>query len=297
MDEENVKESRLLLRRIQDHIFQAHTAFGVEHETLNFVDVIHHPANNLPDLNYVTPRRNTAWVSAKYIQQGLDRLAALGRESRVQYIEGLYPPPFAKILRGLGLQAERETPFMVYSLAGVNKVVPPPLPKPTAPIGVRLEVVTDQTGVEMWWYVWRNAYYDVFTLGVEPLAVGRDMAAHRLGQEIDVLMYRHNLPVGVARLSIQQSLKSAHIVALALLREARTPQLMKLLLVAAMRAALARSANLIFAPGENEEDRALDRELGFIDIGSMVCYAARSENVYEVQKHDVLAQPVLALRR
>ena len=82
--------------------------------------------------------------------------------------------------------------------------------------------------------------------------------------------------------------QSAHVVALALLHEVRTPQLTKLLLTAAMRAALARGCNLIFAPGETEADRALNRELGFVDVGSMVCYAAHSENVNEVSAHDIL---------
>ncbi len=297
MDEGSVKESRQILRAIQDHLFQAHKAFGVEHETVGFVDVIHHPANRLPDLNYVTPRRNMAWVSGKHVQDGLDRLRSYDRDPRVEYIEGLFPPQFAKVLRDLGLQVESETPFMVYPVGGLNGVVPRPLPKPRSPSGVKLELVKDQSGIEMWWYVWRNAYYDVLTLGVEPLAVGRDLAAHRLGQQVDILMTKHNLPVGVVRLSVQTATTSAHVVALALLREERTPQLTKLLLVAAMRAALAQGCTLIFAPGESEEDRALNRKLGFIDIGSMVSYATRSEQVNEVQELDRLVQPVLALRR
>jgi len=298
MDDSAIKETRLVLRRIQDHLFQAHAGFGAEHESVGLVDVIHHPTNKLPDLNYVTPRRNTAWVSGKYVQEGLDHLKALDRAPRVQYIEGLYPPLFAKTLRDLGLEAEAETPLMAFSLAGLNNAgPPPPLPKPTPPSAVRLELVTDQHGIELWWYVWRNAYYDVMTLGVEPLTVGRDMAATRLGQEIDILLHRHNFPVGVIRLGVQMTTQSAHVVALALLHEVRTPQMTQLLLIAAMRAALARGCNLIFAPGETEADRVLNRELGFVDVGSMVCYAAPSENVNEVVVHDILVQPVLALRR
>ena len=297
MDNSSVKESRQLLRRIQDHLFQAHAAFGVEHETIGFIDVIHHPTNTLPDLNYVTPRRNTAWVSGQFVEQGLDHLRSLKRQPRVQYIEGLYPPLFAKTLRDLGLYVERETPLMIYAPGGLNNTTPPPPTAPPVPSDARLELVTDQRGLELWWYVWRNAYYDVLTLGVEPLAVGRDMAALRLGQQLDVMLYRHNFPVGVIRLGVQTNNKSAHVVALALMREARSPQLTKLLLTAAMRAALARGCTLIFAPGETEEDRVLNRELGFIDVGSMVCYAARSEDVNEVDEHDILVQPILALRK
>ena len=59
-DDSAIKETRLILRRIQDHLFQAHAAFGAEHQTVGLVDVLHHPTSRLPDLNYVTPRRNTA---------------------------------------------------------------------------------------------------------------------------------------------------------------------------------------------------------------------------------------------
>jgi hypothetical protein len=112
-----------------------------------------------------------------------------------------------------------------------------------------------------------------------------------------VLLYQHNFPVGVVQVSLQTMTKTAHISALALLGESQSPQLTRLLLAAAIRAAQARGCTLIFAPGETEDDRQLKRELGFIDVGSMVCYAARSENENEVQAHDILVQPVLALRR
>lgn len=297
MDDSTVKESRQVLRRIQDHLFQSHSTAGVQRETINFVDVIYHPVSALPEINYVTPRRNTAWVSGVYIQQGLDRLAELERRPRVQYIEGLYPPLFAKTLRELGLQVESEMPLMVYRPGGLLNHTPQPPLKPSTPPSVRLELVSDQHGVEVWWYVWRNAFYGVHTAGVEPLAVGRDVASLRLGQQIEVLLYQHNFPVGVVQVSMQSLTKTAQVTALALLPEARSPQLTKLLIAAAIRAAQARGCTLIFAPGENEGDRQLKRELGFIDVGSLVCYAARSDNMDEDQMHDFLVQPVLALRR
>ncbi len=297
MDDSAVKESRQVLRRIQDHLFHAQAAAGVQHETVSFVDVIHHPTSTLPEWNYVTPRRNTAWVSGAYIQQGLDRLGELGRRPRVQYIEGLFPPLFAKTLHELGLQVECEMPLMVYRPGGLLNHTPSPPLKPPTPPSVRLELVSDQRGVEIWWYVWRNAFYDVLTVGGEPLAVGRDVASLRLGQQIEVLLYQHNFPVGVVQISMQIKTKSAQVTALALLPEARSPQLSKLLLAAAIRAAQARGCSLIFAPGEDENDRQLKRELGFIDVGSMVCYAARSETTNEDHAHDILVQSVLALRR
>jgi hypothetical protein len=297
MDDAAVKESRQLLRRIQDHLFQAHSAFGVEHESAGFVDVIHHPENRLPDLNYVTPRRNTAFVSGKYVQQGLDRLRELNRLPRVEYIEGIYPPMFSQVLGQLGLQVERDTALMVYSVGGLSGYKVPPLRKPRTPASIQIELTMDERGVEFWRQAWRNPAYDVLSLGVEPLALGANAATEKSGQEIDVLMYRQDFPVGAARIGVQGLTTSAHIVAMALYRETRTEQLAKLLLATAMRAGLARGATMVFAPGETDADRELCEKLGFIDLGKMVCYAARSENVNGNQEHDDLAEPVLAIRR
>lgn len=297
MDDAAVKESRQLLRRIQDHLFQAHHAFGVEHESVGFVDVIYHPQSSLPDLNYVTPRRNTAFVSGKYVQHGLDRLQELDRLPRVEYIDGIFPPMFAQVLNHLGLQVERETALMVFSTGGLTGYISPPLRKPRTPAGVRLDLTVDEQGVELWRQVWRDPAYDVLSLGVEPLAIDGTLRAQKTGQEIDVLMYRGDFPIGAARIGVQDAPKSAHIVALALYRETRTDALTKLLLATAMRAGLARGASLVFAPGETEEDRELCKKLGFFDLGRMVCYAARSENVNGVQANDSMAEPVLAVRR
>lgn len=298
MDDEAIKETRRLLRQVQDHLFLSQTNLGAERETIGLVDVIHHPANPVPDLNYVTPRRNTAWVAGNHIQQGLNRLNELGRISRVQYIEGLYPPLFAKTLRDLGLVIERETPLMIYKVGGITSVTNAPTPPeaPSIPEGVRVEMVHDQRGLELWWYVWRNAFYDVLTLGVEPLIVGRDMAAIRLGQQIDILLHRNQFPVGIARVSLQPETNSGHIVALALLREARSRELSRVLYTTALKAALERNCTLIFAPGETEEDRELCRALGFIDMGSMICYVQRIEPPKEGSDDGILVQPVLALR-
>ncbi|MBZ0278448.1 MAG: hypothetical protein K8I60_20035, partial [Anaerolineae bacterium] len=161
----------------------------------------------------------------------------------------------------------------------------------TMPDGVTIELVNDQRGSEVWWYVWRNAYYDVLTLGVEPLFVGREMAAIKLGHQLDFLVFRYGFPVGVARLSIQG--ETAHLLALALLKESRTPSLVKALQTTVLKADLTRGITLIFAPGETETDRRLSRELGFVDFGSVVCYAAHNHN-QPTADDDILAQPILS---
>ncbi|MCB9451071.1 MAG: hypothetical protein H6672_06505 [Anaerolineaceae bacterium] len=286
-----IRETRRILRRVQDHLFVAHNNLGAVRETLGMVEVFHHPESPIGSLNYITPRRNTAWISRSMIEQGLQQLTQYGRVSRVQYIEGLYPPQFAKSLRDLKLDVERETPVMVYQPEGILGAKPPAAPTSAMPDGVTIEPVNDQRGIELWWYVWQNAYYDVLTLGVEPLFVGREVAAIKLGHQLDFLVYRYGFPVGVARLSIQG--QSAHVLALALLKEARTPPMLQALHTTVIKAALARDVTLIFAPGETEADRKLCRDLGYVDFGSIVCYAAKRTK-QQAANDDILAQPLLS---
>jgi hypothetical protein len=290
---EKERETKQILRQVQEHLFHAHLSLGAEHESVGMVEVLHHPTNPMGTLNYATPRRNTAWVSRGMIEPGLERLRQLDRTPRVQYVEGLYPPMFAKELRTLDLKLEREVPMMVYRPGGINGATPPEPKLSDAPDGVTIQQATDQRSIELWWYVWRNAHYDVLTLGVEPLFVGRDMAALKSGQQIDILAYRQGFPVGVARVSIHD--QTAHILALALMKEARTPQMTRLLQAAAMKAALERNCALIFAPGESDDDRKLCREMGFVDFGSIVCYAADSDDGHEDSNGGFLDQPVLSL--
>jgi hypothetical protein len=112
-----------------------------------------------------------------------------------------------------------------------------------------------------------------------------------LGQQVDFLAYRYGFPVGVARLSVQG--ETAHVLALALLKEVRTPAMVRALQTAVVQGALQRQASLIFAPGETDADRRICRELGFVDFGSIVSYAAPNEQASEVP-HDPVEQPILS---
>ncbi len=294
MDSEAVKASRQILRRIQDHLYHAHLNLGGIEKSAGLVDVLHHPTSTLASLNYITPRRSTAWISADNIQQGIDQMRKIERTPRVQYIEGLFPPIFSKTLIGLGLGVEWELPLMVYIPGGFNGVIPPPVDEVSLPDGLRIESVNDQRGIELWWYVWRNAFYDVMTLGVEPLFVGRDMAALKMGYQIDILAYRGSFPLGVARVSIHE--KTAHILGLALMKEERTPEMTRALQSAVMKAALERNCTLIYAPGETEADRRLCREMGFLDFGSIIRYSTDPLEADEEKDDHILGQPILALR-
>ncbi|MCA9906291.1 MAG: hypothetical protein KC547_20690, partial [Anaerolineae bacterium] len=112
MDEprEQVKAQRAALRRVEHDRFETVSARGTRHETLNLVIVVYHPSDDAPDLNYVAPRRGTAWVSASALQEGLLRLQALGRTPRFAYLEGLLPPFFRQTLVESGLELVQDDP-------------------------------------------------------------------------------------------------------------------------------------------------------------------------------------------
>jgi hypothetical protein len=287
------RDVRKALRRVQDHLINAQVGLGAQHQVVDLTEVIYHPHNTVSSLNYVTPRRRTAWISADQIEHGLDHLRAQGRTARLQYIEGLYPPMFARNLGQLNLAVEQETPLMIYEHPQGEPAPPPMLGEDND--HMRLVTVQDVRGMEVWWYVWRNAHYEVFTLGVEPLFVGRDMAAVALGHQIDIIAYQGNFPFGVARVTLHQD--TAHIVSIAVFHELETPQVLKRIISEAMRVALERGCNLLFMPGITATDRDVSRKLGFVDFGSIVCYAAKAEPTQpQVSAHDTMEHPILDIK-
>jgi len=109
---EEIKANRTLLRRIEQERTQATLERGAQHETLNLVTVIHHPNETALELNYVTPRRGVAWVSASAVKEGLVRLADLQRVPYFVYLEGLLPPFFRQTLTGIGLELVQDDPIL-----------------------------------------------------------------------------------------------------------------------------------------------------------------------------------------
>lgn len=285
MDNAAIKESRRVLRLVQEHLSQAHLNVGATQEHVGLVEVISHPNSELAHLNYVTPRRNTAWIPAPEIERGMERLHDLHRTPRVNYVEGLFPPLFAKSLHKLGLEVEHETAIMTRKLDTLPD-------KHNLPDGVHVVPVSDQEGIGLWWYVWRNAYYDVLTTGIEPIKIGQDMQQVALGNQVDLLLYRNDFPAGAARVTFHSD--TAHLTTLAIMKEARTPALIHALHQAALKTAAQQGCELIFTSGGTEEDRKMCREVGFVDSGSVVCYAEPVTGS-DGTNHDV-AQYVFALK-
>ena len=287
MNRDEQRESRTVLRRIELHLRQAHLEMGAEEESISFVDVIHHPLSLLPALNYVTPRKNTAWVSANHIQQGIDNLREKGRDIRVRFAEGLYPPVFIKTLRELDMNIEDETPLMIY------RKTQEPRKLASSPAEINFVEATSPQELSIWWYVWRNAYYDVAVSSIEPLLIGQDIQEVYLGRQANIIMYRQGYPMGVMKLTFHEG--SAHLVAHAMLKEMRENLSWdKLIREIALDVALNKDSDLVFVTSKTEDERKLYRSIGFVDASSIVSYIENGTQVQQQEDdNDSLAQSVL----
>ncbi|MEO1288434.1 MAG: hypothetical protein AAFV93_11760, partial [Chloroflexota bacterium] len=148
--------------------------------------------------------------------------------------------------------------------------------------------------LSVWWYIWRNAYYDVAVSSVEPLLIGRDMRDVYFGRQINLVMYRNSYAMGAIRLTLHEG--SAHLVAHAMLKEMREADWDKTIRAVAVDVALANDADMIFVAGKTEEDRSLYRQMGFVDSGSIVSYAERlSETPLLNVTNDTLTESVLII--
>lgn len=288
MNRDETRASRTILRRIESHLRQSHLEMGAEEEAISFVDVIHHPNSALPSLNYVTPRKKTAWVSGNHLQQGIDNLREKGRNIRVRFAEGLYPPVFVRTLRELDLDIEDETPILIY------KKTSQPRKMANSPSDVTFAEATSPSELAIWWYVWRNAYYDVAVSSVEPLLIGRDTQEVYLGRQVNIVMYRRGYPMGVMKLTFHEG--TAHLVAHAMLKEMRESDWEKAIREVALDVALDKGADLIFVTGKTEAERKLYREIGFVDSSSIVTYAEQAHLASQQEEtDDSLAQSVLVV--
>ncbi len=285
---EATKQMRQVLRQVQNHIVQANLNFGAQLESIGFVDVIHHPSMVVPHFNYVTPRKNTAWVGGQAIEKGIQSLKEHGHRGRICFVEGLFPPKFANTLHQLGLELEAETPIMIHKLERTEVAQLPEYPRECQVIQA-----DDQEKLALWWYVWQNAYYDVVVSGVEPVYVGQSMRAVAQGQQIDLVFYQQGFPLGVALITVYE--QSAHLMAWALMKEAREPEMIGIIYNAAIRAAAQRGCHILFMAGETNQERQIARKLGFIDAGSIVCYAEATDIAHE-ENDEALEQPVFILR-
>ncbi len=286
MDDRELRGARkAILRRIQEYLYDAHNSLGADCETVGMVDVLHHEGSHLGSLNYLTPRRGVGWVSGAMVTRGLEQMQEQMRRGRVRIMSDLFPPMFGKIMDDLGLRVEWQEPLRVYVRDGFNGQPPQPVEMPPLPQG--LQISSEQHRSALWHYIQNSPHYNVTVSNVEPLFADQD-------SYIDVTLSDCGFPVGVARIGVQKDV--GHILAHALTQHNYNDSLARILQTAALQAALNQGCALVFTQGGSANENQLRQDLGFLDFGSMICYAANSSAASEEDHDDELGQPVLAFQ-
>ena len=291
MNPETVKNSRVLLRRALDHIEDAAQHLGVLRESVGFVDVLSHPEMAIPELNYVTPRRNTAWIGGQAILSGLDLLTSRRRSARFFFVEGLIPAQFADTLTALDLELITAIPILVLEAAQGHQILAPVQPEPG---DVQIEspsVRHTPPCLTTWELLARDPAFKITSLHLEPLTANPSL------KQVDILLARADQIIGLARLSLNTTLQSGHIVACGVRRDFDTAGVGRLLCSSLLRYAVEQGATMVFGDMPTDASRTALLELGAAELGRTVFYTdpARAELHKDTAADERVAKSVLSL--
>jgi len=282
MNRSKVKSHKERLRQIEDHLRHAHDTMGVERDAIGFVEVVHHPTYILPALNYVTPRRKTALVPGKHIEDGISSLRDHRRSARLLYVEELFPPFFGQSMQKIGLWLEDRFPLWVIDLTQ-------PITPETRLDNLSVKTVVNQQGLEIWSLVWRNAKYRVHWTPLEPLQIGKQYIHQNT--VVDVIVYHHHTPIAVARLTIHNN--TAHLMARALLLSTQPLHLHQWLIQVASKTAQEHDCTMLFICDSEVEQLLVASNLPCQQEGNMLCYTDSIDQPYGEETHDTMEQPLL----
>ena len=282
MDRSKVKSHKVRLRQIEDHLRHAHDTMGVQRDAIGFVEVVHHPTYVLPALNYVTPRRKTALVPGKHVEEGISSLREHRRSARMLYVEELFPPFFGQSLEKIGLSLEDRFPLWVIDLST-------PINSATQLENLSVKTVINQQGIEIWSLVWHNAKYRVYETALEPLQIGKQYIHQNT--VVDIIAYHHNTPIAVARLTIHEN--TAHLMARALLQSTQPLHLHQWLIQVAAQTAQEHDCTMLFICDAELEKLLSASDLPCQQDGNMLCYTDSINQPDGEETHDTVEQPLL----
>jgi len=282
MKPSEIKSRKDKLRQIEEHLRLAHDDLGVERDSVGFVEVVHHPSYILPSLNYVTPRRKTAMVPGKHVENGVSALGDYRRKVRVLYIEELFPPFFGDTLKKMGLYLNVKIPLWVVDLTETS-------PHVHLPQRMSVNTIVNQQGLAIWSLVWRNASYRVFGTSLEPLQIGNLNPKH--DNIHDIILYLNHKPMAVSRLTIHDG--TAHLMARALAQSNQPLRLQQWLLEVTVQTAQEQGCELLFICDKTIQYLQPVTDLPLTQEGSMLLYTDEPKNKHGEGTHDTVEQLVL----
>jgi len=259
-ERDSYRLQRQILRRISDHIHQAHLAQGAQETPQGLALVV--MAESIQDerLNYVTPRRGTAWLPENQLIAAIDHLRQHGRHPAVWYADGLFPPSFGRTMLAQGLRSQQDWPLMIYQGRPIS---------PSGAHGLTIRPLQAEQAREVWenaqqgqplWQIWHNP--------LQPLGLGATLATW------DVAAWQGERLLMVMRASRYE--RSLHLMAHAY--QASAHEQRDTLLAACAQSLLSAlydpsqeaAADLAFVIAPSSTERKLWRELGFVDGGSLI---------------------------
>jgi hypothetical protein len=263
---------RRLLRRITDHIHQAHLAQGAQESPQGLALVVTTEASADERLNYVMPRRGTAWLPENHLIDAIAQLRQQHRSPVVWYADGLFPPAFGQTMLKQGLQNQQEWPTMIYQGRSVT---------PGSSLdGVQVRPLPAEQARQAWHEAQQNtALWQVWHNPLQPLSLEADFPAW------DVAAWRGDRMVMLMRASRYE--RSLHLMARAIYASAQEQH--DSLLLACAQALLSAlydpaqeaAADLAFAIAPSAAERRLWRELGFADGGSLIHFRSSAASASE----------------
>lgn len=242
MNESQYRMWRTRLRQVTAALVAEAVAAGATCTQSGVMDCVLDPAR--PADGFVTPRHGAVWVPDAQVRAALDELQAMGGPARLRLLDGLYPPAFLVAMRRLGLQLVEERQLLLWPLdfagdhAGSELSARPVLGREDVRHWQQIMARRDSTpaGAQDWLMGWNGEMAGAARFG----AVG--------GKAVRLADWRGT-------------------------GAGEDPDRSALLLTAAC-AAPALGADLLFAEADDADSRALLREIGFRDTGSLLTLEA-----------------------
>ncbi|MFN8378904.1 MAG: hypothetical protein U0452_09555 [Anaerolineae bacterium] len=240
MNESQYRMWRTRLRQVTAALVAEAVAGGAVCTQVGVVDCLVNPER--PADGFVTPRHGAVWVPDAQVRAALDELRGQGGPARLRLLDGLYPPAFLSAMRGLGLSVVAEQQLLLWPL----------------------DFEGDHAGAE---------------LSARPTLVREDVRKWQLitGMQDtpppgahDWLLGWNGEIAGAARFGATGG-RAARLYAWHGTGAGESPLNASLLLTAAC-AAPALAADLLYAEAGDAENRALLREIGFRDSGSVLTW-------------------------
>ena len=259
---------REILRQIQHELIQAQVKQGCRHQKLELLEIITHPTRTQASLNYMTPRRKTAWITEDQIDKGADYLRQLNRVPRLQFFEGLIPQVFGNTVKHVGFTLESISPMWCFDLKSPNRphipdhILLPPL----------YSITKTRTLVDIgkWHLVCKSVHYGVDVWEVDRAVIQSDILQITKGFHKNLLVWYQEEPIGAVRVGMNG--QDVHVQTLSLMDEHQQVEIIKAIYQAVLYIAQQNNRATVSIYPTHPTEITILESLGFVQYGVLHTY-------------------------